>query len=445
MMKYAAKCTLSLITILSAMVLLTFSFSIALANTSSPFSGTPIDQNRGVLSFSNVLDNAFKSVALIHSGSINEKGIFEAKSVGSGVIINKDNGLILTNSHVVAGHTAFRIQLSNHKWLDAELIGRDAPTDIALLKTSMVLQAQIDIADSDLARMGDVVFALGYPLGLEQTLTYGIVSGLGRTNGGASLSNFIQTDAAVNSGNSGGALLNSNGQLVGINTSILSRSGGNIGIAFAVPSRMAMSVANQLEKFGEVRRGAIGIVINHVTEEDSTRVGINHWDGATIMRVEPGSPAEQAGLRAGDVISRFNGRHVKSADALRAWIGVSEAETPLEFTYLREDRGETRVMINARSLNITPVSGLNSIGVKVRPIDVADNLPKDVQGIVIRELEKDSAAEKAGLLKGDVIVAVNDEFANNEQVCDRLVHEAEGIARFVVYRGNAFVPVIVQF
>ena len=433
---------ITIIAIALSVILLTLSYSLALAQ-GLPGS-LPYDEKRGVLSFSNVLNPAFKSVTLIHSGSSSANGSFIPKSVGSGVIINGQKGLIITNSHVVAGSNRFRIQLADHRWLDAELAGTDAPSDIALLKTDP-LPNQIQIADSDLSRVGDIVFALGYPLGLEQTLTFGIISGLSRNSGGASLNDFIQTDAAINSGNSGGALLNSKGELIGINTSIISQSGGSIGIGFSVPSRMALSVAKQLEKFGEVRRGAVGIVINHVSEEDSKRVGIDNWDGATIVRIEEGSPADIAGLQAGDVITKFNNRHVTTADSLRAWIGVSEAETPLEFTYLREGKPPETIIVHARALNITPVSGLNSIGINVRPISESDNIPEKVKGIFIHKLDEGSPAELAGLMQGDVIVAVNDEFAASRQVCDRLVHEAEGIARFVVYRGNMLIPIIVQF
>lgn len=438
---------ITLVTIALSIIILTFSYSIALAQINPnalPQNALPYDAQRGVLSFANILQPAFMSVTLIHSGSSTADGSFRPQSVGSGVIINKEEGLIITNSHVVAGSDRFRIQLADHRWLDATLIGTDAPSDIALLKTSR-LPNQIEIADSDLTQVGDVVFALGYPLGLEQTLTFGIVSGVSRNSGGANLNDFIQTDAAINSGNSGGALLNSKGELVGINTSIISQSGGSIGIGFSVPSRMAISVATQLEKFGEVRRGAVGIVIDHVSEDDSTRVGLDNWDGATIVKVEDQSPAYIAGLRPGDVIISFNSRHVTTADSLRAWIGVSEAETPLDFTYLRKGQPPKTVTVHARALNITPVSGINALGIKVRPISQGDNLPEKVKGIVIHELELGSPAQMAGLMQGDVIVAVNDEFAASQQVCDRLVSEAQGIAKFVVYRGNMFVPIIVQF
>lgn len=442
----------TIVTISLSVILLTFSYSLALAQVSANAlpssysfpSSLPVDEQRGVLSFANVLGPAFKSVALIHSGTTAPDGSFRARSIGSGVIINKEKSLIITNSHVVAGGDRFQIQLADHRWLDAELIGIDSPSDIALLKTSR-LPNQIQIADSDLTQVGDIVFALGYPLGLEQTLTFGIVSGLSRNSGGSSLNDFIQTDAAINSGNSGGALLNSKGELVGINTSIISQSGGSIGIGFSVPSRMALSVATQLEKYGEVRRGAVGVVMNHVSEQDSQRVGIDNWECPTIVKVEDGSPAHVADLQPGDVIVKFNGRHVTTADSLRAWIGVSEAETPLAFTYMREGQATKTVTVHARVLNITPASSINSLGINIRAISKSDGFPGNVKGIVIRELKTGSPAEMAGLMQGDVIVAINDEFAANQQVCDRLVNEAHGIAKFVVYRADMFIPIIVQF
>lgn len=409
---------------------------------SQSVSGTfPVDQGRNLLSFAPILEPAFKSVVFIQNGVLSDVGALIPRSIGSGVVINKQQGLILTNSHVVAGGTHFRIQLSDGRWIDAKLVGSDTPTDIAVLKTVNPLPYDIEIADSDQSRVGDIVFAVGYPLGLEQTLTFGIISGLGRSTGGTGLNDFIQTDAAINSGNSGGALLNSQGKLVGINTSILSQSGGNIGIGFSVPSRIAMQVAKQLAEFGSVLRGAIGVTLDRVSEADSTRVGIQTWDGANIVTVEDGSPADLAGLQSGDVITAFNGRHVKSARSLRTWIGVSQAGTPLEITYKRQGQEAKTMVMKARLLSQNPIAGLQALGARVRTIEPRDNLPENIKGVIISELTHGSPALTSGLKIGDVIVAINNELAASQQVCDRLVSEAHGVVRMMIYRSGNFVPI----
>ncbi len=421
-------------------------FSLQTVTTVNPASAQlgasalPFDQNRNQFSFAPALEPAFKSVVFIQNGALGEDGEIRPQSIGSGVVIDKDQGLILTNSHVVTNGTHFRIQLSDGRWIDAELIGKDAPTDIAVLKVQGVIKNQITIADSDNSRVGDIVFALGYPLGLEQTLTFGIISGLGRSTGDQGLFDFIQTDAAINSGNSGGALLDSQGHLIGINTSILSQSGGNIGIGFSVPSQVAMQVAEQLAQYGVVRRGAIGVTLDSVSEEDSDRVGIDHWDGATVVSVEEGSPADLAGLKPGDVITGFNGRYVKSPRSLRTWIGVSEAGTPLEITYKREAQDFASLELEARLIDPSPVAGLAALGAGIRAITEDDNLPERISGVVINELEKHSPAYSAGLRIGDVIVAINNEHAASQQVCDRLVSEADGIVRMMIYRDGKIMP-----
>ena len=404
----------------------------------------PFDSARNVMSFSQILEPALKSVVLIEVSVNSGSGGFTPHASGSGVVIDAQRGLILTNAHVVADGAKFRVQILDGRWLAAELVGSDTPSDIALLRAVGPRLPEIKVTDSDAARVGDLVFAVGYPLGLEQTLTLGVISGLGRSSGGAGLSDFIQTDAAINSGNSGGALLDSQGRLVGINTLILSRSGGNIGIGFSVPSRVAMQVADQLAEFGEVRRGAIGVVLDHVSEAASAAAGINSWDGALVVSVEAGSPAQAAGLKPGDIITAYNGRRVKSASGLRTWIGVSQAGTPLEITYKRGRADETVVTVKAEPLKPPLVSGLSSLGVFIRPIQPADKLPEDVKGMIVRELLPGSLGALSGLMVGDVIVAVNNEFAATQQVCDRLASESRGPVRLLVYRAGALRPIIIQ-
>jgi len=302
----------------------------------------------------------------------------------------------------------------------------------------------VSIANSDSLRVGDVVFAVGYPLGLEQSLSMGVISGLGRSASRDSLQDFIQTDAAINSGNSGGPLLDSQGRLVGINTAILSKSGGSNGIGFSVPASLAVQVTDQLLTHGRVKRGSIGIEMARVNIKASEKVGINHWDGALIASVRPGTSAQNAGLQAGDVITEFGGRKVKTPNALRAWIGVASPGKPYELTYIRENGIENTVEIEITAFKAPVVESLEQLGASVRRITADDNVPSGVNGIYVSGVMDDSPADRAGLQVGDVIGAINNELAKNRHVCDRLVHESKGRARLLVYRYGVPIPVIIE-
>ena len=221
----------------------------------------------------------------------------EVQSAGSGVIVDAENGYILTNHHVVSGAEKIQISLINETTLDAEIIGSDPATDIALLKVEAADLTDIIIGESDAVEVGDFVIAIGNPFGLGNTVTSGIVSALGRTGISESgYEDFIQTDASINPGNSGGALVNMRGELVGINSAIISRSGGNVGIGFAVPSEIAQSIMSQILDFGEVRRGLLGVSIQTIDKESAEILGVNTESGALISAIEPGSAAEKAAL-----------------------------------------------------------------------------------------------------------------------------------------------------
>ncbi|MBL8580430.1 MAG: trypsin-like peptidase domain-containing protein [Mesorhizobium sp.] len=392
-------------------------------------------------SYADALEPALVSVTRVAAYSTPD-GSGRPDTTGSGVVIDAGRGLILTNAHVVSDSDSFRIQLQDRRWLDAELAGVDVPTDVALLRVDNTSLRQIEVADSDKSRVGDVVFAAGYPLGLEQSLSMGIVSGLGRSGGGSELPDFIQTDAAINAGNSGGPLLDTQGRLVGINTAILSPSGGNIGIAFSIPSRVAMEIAAQLAEFGEVRRGEIGVVLGNVTEKDSAVAGTTNWDGALIVAVSPGSPAAAAGLWPGDVVTAFNARHVRSPEGLRTWIGISRIGTPLDLTYMRSGTKST-VSVTVRPIEQPTVEGLKELGVTVRPALIEDGLPDGVTGVVVTEVVAGSPGELAGLQNGDVIMSINDVLVASPQVCDRLVNEAHGRVRVIIYRSGVVRPLII--
>jgi len=359
-------------------------------------------------------------------------------------VIDDKNGYVITNAHVVNEGEGFLINVPDGRVLEARLIGMDTPTDIAVLQADDLRVSALTIADSDNLRVGDIVFAIGYPLGLEQSLSLGVVSGLGRSNSGNGLQDFIQTDAAINSGNSGGPLLDSNGHLVGINTAIVSRSGGNNGIGFSVPIALATQVTDQLIQHGEVRRGSIGVQAIRVSEEASEIVGIDHWDGAFITDISRGSTAERAGLKTGDVIVAFDGKKVKTPNALRAWIGVSEANSTHKLTYIRKDGIENTVDITVADAKSLLIAGLEQLGASIRPIESADNVPSNVKGLYVYKVAKASPAERSGLMVGDVIGAINNEKADTMQDSDRLVSQSKGRARLLVYRFGVPIPIIIE-
>ena len=404
----------------------------------------PIDSSRNVLSFADTLEEVLPSVVRIGSLDENAEGKLALSGIGSGAVIDAEKGYVVTNAHVVAGGKGFLINLPDGRVIKARLVGIDTPTDIAVLQADDLRVEAVSIANSDSLRVGDVVFAVGYPLGLEQSLSMGVISGLGRSASRDSLQDFIQTDAAINSGNSGGPLLDSQGRLVGINTAIVSKSGGSNGIGFSVPASLAVQVTDQLLTHGEVRRGSIGIEMAKVDIKASEKVGINHWDGALIASVRPGTSAQNAGLQAGDVITEFGGRKVKSPNALRAWIGVASPGKPYELTYIRESGIENTVEIEITAFKAPVVESLEQLGASVRRITADDNVPSGVTGIYVSGVMDDSPADRAGLQVGDVIGAINNELAKNRHVCDRLVHESKGRARLLVYRYGVPIPVIIE-
>ena len=268
----------------------------------------------------------------------NYGGSREVASAGSGVIVDADRGYILTNHHVVDGADEIQISLMDGEILDAEIVGSDAATDIALLKVEGKGLIEMPIGDSEVVRVGDFVLAIGNPFGLGHTVTSGIVSALGRTGiSRTGYEDFIQTDASINPGNSGGALVNMRGELVGINSAIISRSGGNVGIGFAVPTQIASSIMNQILDYGEVRRGLLGVSIQTIDSEVAKVLEIDVDSGALISMIEPGSAAEEAGLRVDDIIVEVNDEKISGASELRNTIGLMGSGEKVAITYVRGD------------------------------------------------------------------------------------------------------------
>ncbi len=260
----------------------------------------------------------------------------ETQATGSGVIVDAAQGYVMTNAHVVENASSIEVTTKDNRRLTAKLIGRDPDTDIAVLQIPAGSLTAVPIGDSDRLQVGDFVLAIGNPFGLGQTVTSGIISALGRSGLGIEgYEDFIQTDASINPGNSGGPLVDLQGRVVGINTAILAPGGGNIGIGFAVPINMARQIMDQLVSYGEIKRGRIGVAIQDLTPDLAQALGTRHTQGAVIARVEPGSPAERAGLRTNDLVVAINGAPMRSGTELRNRVGLSRIGDEVELTVER--------------------------------------------------------------------------------------------------------------
>jgi len=269
------------------------------------------------------------------------------QALGSGVIVSQD-GYIVTNHHVIDGADQIKVDLSDGRSLDAKLVGSDPPSDLAVLKVDAGNLTILTLGDSDRTRVGDVVLAIGNPLGVGQTVTMGIISAKGRQTGlsNGSFEDFLQTDAPINQGNSGGALVNTNSELIGINSQILSPSGGSIGLGFAIPSNMARTVMEQLINSGKVRRGQLGIVVLKIPSEEATKLGVTQGPGVVVYQVQGGSGADRAGLRQGDVITALNGTAINDPNTFRNLIAGMGPGTDVTLTVKRDGReGQVRATL----------------------------------------------------------------------------------------------------
>ena len=327
----------------------------------------------------------------------------EFQAAGSGVIVDAKNGYIVTNAHVIENATEITVQLLDNRSLTAKVVGKDEGSDLAVLKVQAANLAEIPIADSDLQEVGDYVVAIGNPFGLGHTVTSGIVSALGRSGiNPEGYEDFIQTDASINPGNSGGALVNLNGKLVGINSAILSRTGGNIGIGFAIPSNMMKTVMQQLIKYGEVRRGVLGVNIQTLSPDIAESMDLGNTQGALVSQVIDGSAAEKAGIKAGDVVTAVNGKPVKDAASLRNTIGLLRIGDKVDIALIRDGKPRrVTAVIGERDANAeAQAAGLHD------GLEGADLVDAQGGGVLIRSVADGSPAAQRGLRPNDVILAV---------------------------------------
>jgi len=358
----------------------------------------------------------------------------EIASAGSGVIVSAENGYILTNHHVVAGADKIRVSLFNGDTLDAEIVGSDAATDIAVLKVESDNLIELPIGDSDDVEVGDFVIAVGNPFGLGHTVTSGIISALGRSGiSNSGYEDFIQTDASINPGNSGGALVNMRGELVGINSAIISRSGGNVGIGFAVPSEIARSVMRQILDFGEIRRGLLGVNIQTIDAEAAEALGNDIDSGALITLIQAESAAEDAGLQVGDIIVEVNDKKVDGASELRNRIGLLRSGDEVRIRYVRDNETlMTRAELGRAQDQMVLGEEIHP-GLSGSVFAAASTASGD--GVEIGEVQEGSPAAQRGLRTGDLITHVNREPVRNLQDL-RAVAENQRILFLNVRRGD---------
>ncbi|WP_215398217.1 Do family serine endopeptidase [Rheinheimera oceanensis] len=361
------------------------------------------------------------------------------RGLGSGVVIDAAKGYIVTNNHVIQDAKDIEVRLKDGRTFKAKKLGADPESDIALLQIEAKKLVQIPLADSDKTRVGDFAIAIGNPFGLEQTVTSGIISALGRGGLGIEgLEDFIQTDAAINSGNSGGALVNLRGELIGINTAILGPNGGNIGIGFAIPSNMMKNLVDQIIEHGEIRRGSLGIRGQDVTADLTEAMNLSVSRGAFVNEVLPDSAAEKAGLKSGDVIVSMNGNRISSFLELRAKVGTLGAGREAKLGILRDGKERT-VTVKLQELASGQVAAN-----QMHPMLDGAELTNTNGGVKIDAVANNSAAAQIGLLADDVIVGVNRQRIANLAELRKALENRSGVAALNIQRGNTNLYVLIR-
>ena len=360
-----------------------------------------------------------------------------SQSLGSGVIVDAEQGYVLTNNHVIEGADDIAVTLKDGRSMDATLIGTDPETDLAVIRIPAEGLRELPLADSEHLQVGDFVVAVGNPFGLGQTVTSGIVSALGRAGlRGLEFQNFIQTDASINPGNSGGALINLRGELIGINSAIFTPSGGNVGIGFAIPSSMAKYVMSQLVEFGEVRRGTLGLVVQDLSGDLAGAFGVSNGQGVLVAEVLEGSAADEAGLQPGDVIMTVRGRVVSSAQAFMNAEGQVPVGETVRVGYFRDEEARTAELL------IQPTPELEGSELDRRLAGaVFTELPAKMRdginaGVLVAELEPKSRLAYEGLRPGDVVTGANRQRIRNLTEMREAVQGQSGPIVLQIRRGG---------
>ena len=372
----------------------------------------------------------------------------EAQSIGSGVIVDAAKGYVLTNAHVVEQADSIKIRLNDDRVLEAKLIGADPDSDLAVLQVKADRLKALPLGDSEKMEVGDFVVAIGNPFGIGQTVTSGIVSALGRSGLGRGFEDFIQTDASINPGNSGGALVNLKGELIGINSQIVSRTGGNVGIGFAIPSNQAKYVLGEIVAHGSVERGRIGIQGGQeMTPELAKAFGLTTLRGAVIADVVPDSPADRAGLRAGDVILEANGREIRDFTHLRNMVGMMRVGDKVNFKVLREGKTSALTVVIGKNTEQAEAGGKlhpRLAGAVFAPADENSSRDQGARGIVVQRVQPRSPAARLGLRQGDVIIGVNRQRIATMQDFEKLAGADQAELLLHVRRGASAFFIVVQ-
>lgn len=366
------------------------------------------------------------------------------QSLGAGVIIDAEKGYVVTNNHVVENASSIQVKLSDGRKYDAKIIGKDPRSDIALIQLQEFKNlTAIKLADSDKLRVGDFTVAIGNPYGLGETATSGIVSALGRSGLNVeNYENFIQTDAAINRGNSGGALVNLNGELIGINTAILAPGGGNIGIGFAIPSNMVRNLTNQMVEFGQVKRGELGIMGTELNSELAKAMKVDAQRGAFVSQVMPKSSAAKAGMKAGDVIVTMNGKPISSFASFRAEIGTLPVGSKMKLGLLRDGKPLDIEVTLEQSSQSQVDSGTIYAGIE--GADLSNTEENGQKGVKVDAVKEGSAAARVGLKKGDIILGVNQQQVTNLGELRKILDSKPGVLALNIRRGDSDIYLLMQ-